>query len=618
MRLVRGGQQQARHEQLEVQAGTGGPHHVRQCEVGDVCEAGELRAGELRGLRRQTPHLVLRHAVQDRPGLLRQGTGDHEVSEAVQQVLHEPARVLAGLHHTVHHAEHGGGVVRGDGVDHVVQQGFRGEAEQAHRELVRDLALLGARDQLVQHGERVTHRARAGAHHERQHALLHGHGLLRAQLLEVGDERLRRHEPERVVVGAGADGPDDLLRLRGGEDELQMLRRLLHDLEQRVEARRGDHVRLVDDEDLVAVPDRGERGPFAQAAGVLHTAVRGRVDLQHVQRARPAGGQVPARVALAARRGRGALGAVQAAREDAGGRGLAAAARAGEEVGVVHAVLRQCGAQRDRDMVLPDHVLETVRAVAAIQGGAHPRKPIRRADGLREPGNAHARRPVPWPMTTTHMHTDAEDTIHPTQPAPDSGPLSQAEIDRLFADRHTTQLFSDEPVDLALIERAYADLRWAPTAMNNQPLRLDVVDSPEARARLAPLMIEFNREKTERAPLTLIASYDLDWHRNMGHLAPFREGFEEDAEGKPGMREGMGRTNALIQVGYLLVALRAHGLEVGPMAGFDAAAVDAEFHADRAWKSLLVINVGHAAADDEKAQQPREGRLDFDQAAQVL
>ena len=221
-------------------------------------------------------------------------------------------------------------------------------------------------------------------------------------------------------------------------------------------------------------------------------------------------------------------------------------------------------------------------------------------------------------MTTTHMHTDAEDTIHPTQPAPDAGPLSQAEIDRLFADRHTTQLFSDEPVDLALIERAYADLRWAPTAMNNQPLRLDVVDSPEARARLAPLMIEFNREKTERAPLTLIASYDLDWHRHMGHLAPFREGFEEDAEGKPGMREGMGRMNALIQVGYLLVALRAHGLEIGPMAGFDAAAVDAEFHADRAWKSLLVINVGHAAADDEKAQQPRQGRLDFDQAAQVL
>ena len=46
--------------------------------------------------------------------------------------------------------------------------------------------------------------------------------------------------------------------------------------------------------------------------------------------------------------------------------------------------------------------------------------------------------------------------------------------------------------------------------------------------------------------------------------------------------------------------------------------MDAEFHADRAWKSLLVINVGHAAADDEKAQQPRQGRLDFDQAAQVL
>ena len=221
-------------------------------------------------------------------------------------------------------------------------------------------------------------------------------------------------------------------------------------------------------------------------------------------------------------------------------------------------------------------------------------------------------------MTTTQMHTDAEDAIHPTRPGPDAGPLGRAEIDRLFAGRHTTQLFTDEPVDLALIERAYEDLRWAPTAMNNQPLRLDVVASPEARARLAPLMAGPNRAKTARAPLTLIASYDVDWHRHMGHLAPFRQGFAEEAEGKPGMREAMGRTNALIQVGYLLVALRAHGLEVGPMAGFDAAAVDAEFHPDRAWTSLLVINVGHAAADDEKAQQPRQGRLEFAQAARVL
>ena len=372
MGVIRGGQQQARHEQLEVQARAGGADHLGQGLVGDVREAGELGAGELGGLRGEAAHLVLRHAVQHRMRLVRHGAGDHEVPEAVQEVLHEPARVLAGLHHAVHGLEHGGGVVCGERVDDVVQQGLGGEAEQVHREVVVHAALGGAGDQLVQHGQGVSDGAGAGAHHQRQHARVHLGGLRGAQVLQVGDQRLRRHQPERVVVGAGADGADDLVRLRGGEDELQVLRRLLHDLQQGVEARRGDHVGLVDDEDLVAVPHRGERGALAQAAGVLHAAVRGGVDLQHVQGARAARGEVPAGVALAARGGRRALGAVEAAGQDAGRRGLAAAARTGEEVCVVHPVLGQGGPQRDRDVVLPDDLLEPVRAIAAIQGGAHP------------------------------------------------------------------------------------------------------------------------------------------------------------------------------------------------------------------------------------------------------
>src|SRR3712207_8782859 len=42
-------------------------------------------------------------------------------------------------------------------------------------------------------------------------------------------------------------------------DALPIFRRLLDDLEQRVEALGGHHVRLVDDVDLVAVPHRAER-----------------------------------------------------------------------------------------------------------------------------------------------------------------------------------------------------------------------------------------------------------------------------------------------------------------------------------------------------------------------
>ena len=148
------------------------------------------------------------------------------------------------------------------------------------------------------------------------------------------------------MVGARPDGRDHLVGLGGGEDEAQVGRRLLDELEQGVEALRGDHVGLVDDVDLVAAPHRREERLLAQVAGVVDTAVGGGVDLDHVDRARPAAGEVAAAVALAARVGDRRLLAVERAGQDPGGRGLAAAARTGEEVGVVDPVVGQRRPQR--------------------------------------------------------------------------------------------------------------------------------------------------------------------------------------------------------------------------------------------------------------------------------
>lgn len=201
----------------------------------------------------------------------------------------------------------------------------------------------------------------------------------------------------------------------------------------------------------------------------------------------------------------------------------------------------------------------------------------------------------------------------------DAPVLTEDQLALLFGGAHTTNTFTDQLVDPALIQRVYEDLRWAPTAMNNQPLRLTVVETAEARQRLVSHMAPGNQDKTQAAPLTLVVAFDPRWHEHMPHLAPHREGAREQFEDKAEMREGMGRTNALIQAGYLLLALRAHGLQVGPMAGLDAAGVDAEFHAETGWKTLVVVNVGHAPdPEDADAQRPRSGRLEFEQASRVL
>src|SRR6185312_9848170 len=207
-------------------------------------------------------------------------------------------------------------------------------AEQGYGQFVVQSGGPGTGHQLVQHGQRVADGTAAGPDHQREDTRGHRHVLLPAEQFQILHQRFRRDQPERVVVGARADGADDLVRLRGGEDELDVLRRLFDDLQQRVEAGGRDHVGLVDDEDLVAVAHRGEGGPFTQVAGVVHTAVRGGVDLNDVQAAGAAAAQFNAGIALAARSGGGAFGAVQAAGQNAGGGGLAAAARTGEQVGV--------------------------------------------------------------------------------------------------------------------------------------------------------------------------------------------------------------------------------------------------------------------------------------------
>ncbi|WP_255316471.1 malonic semialdehyde reductase [Nesterenkonia sp. Act20] len=202
-------------------------------------------------------------------------------------------------------------------------------------------------------------------------------------------------------------------------------------------------------------------------------------------------------------------------------------------------------------------------------------------------------------------------------------PTALSTVDRetmhqLFEGRHTTNLFSDGEVDLDLIERAYADARWAPTSMNSQPMRLTVLKPGARREAVVEHFKGDNSRKTSAAPMTVVVAYDPAWHEHMPTLFPHVEGLREKFAERVEFREKMGRDNAFLQAGYFILALRAHGLDVGPMAGLDAPGVDAEVHAETGWKTLMVLNVGHGPSDHEDAQYPRGARFDFTEAALVL
>src|ERR1700691_316853 len=172
------------------------------------------------------------------------------------------------------------------------------------------------------------------------------------------------------MVRPRPDRRDHLFRLRGGEDELEVLRRFLDKLEQGVEALRGHHVRLVDDVDLVAAGNRGVERTLAQITGIVPTAVAGGVDLDDVDAAGTGRGERHARLAHAARIGRGAVDAVQGAGEDTRARRLAAAARAAEEVSVIDPATSESLPERLCDVVLATDFSEGGGAVLAVEGQA--------------------------------------------------------------------------------------------------------------------------------------------------------------------------------------------------------------------------------------------------------
>ena len=197
--------------------------------------------------------------------------------------------------------------------------------------------------------------------------------------------------------------------------------------------------------------------------------------------------------------------------------------------------------------------------------------------------------------------------------------LSRNLLDTLFANAHTTNTFSNDAVDPAVIASVYEDIRWAPTQMNSQPLRLTLVHTPESRARLAPHMRKGNRDKTLAAPMTIIAAWDPYWHRKLSVLAPHKVGARDKLEDDPVARQEIGQRSAHLQIGYFILGLRAHGLHVGPMTGFNATGVDEAFHTDTGWRTEVIINVGWAPnADDPQAVRTRVSRLSFDDACQIL
>jgi 3-hydroxypropanoate dehydrogenase len=187
--------------------------------------------------------------------------------------------------------------------------------------------------------------------------------------------------------------------------------------------------------------------------------------------------------------------------------------------------------------------------------------------------------------------------------------LSAEAQDLLFREARTANTFTDEPVTDEQIAAVYDLTKYAPTAMNAQPLRIVLVRQGEARERLLKHMADGNRDKTAEAPLVAVLAADTAFHEHLPRTFPHFPGakdlFADDAA-----REEAARFNATLQAGYFFLGVRATGLAVGPMGGFDAAGLDADLFEGTSLRSLVVVNIGRPGQD---AWFDRLPRLDQDE-----
>ncbi|MDH6135001.1 3-hydroxypropanoate dehydrogenase [Kitasatospora sp. MAA4] len=193
--------------------------------------------------------------------------------------------------------------------------------------------------------------------------------------------------------------------------------------------------------------------------------------------------------------------------------------------------------------------------------------------------------------------------------------LDAAAQDLLFREARTANTFTDEPVSDEQIQAVYELVKFAPTAFNQQPLRVVLVRSPEARERLVNQLADGNKAKTAAAPLVAILAVDNEFHEELPTQFPAFPAAKDIFFSERPVREGSARLNGALQVGYFILGVRAAGLAAGPMTGFDAQGVEKEFFADGDHSVLAVVNIGKPGAD---AWYPRSPRLAYDEVVTTV
>ena len=193
--------------------------------------------------------------------------------------------------------------------------------------------------------------------------------------------------------------------------------------------------------------------------------------------------------------------------------------------------------------------------------------------------------------------------------------IEDSDLRQLFQHARTHNCWLDKPVPDTMLREIYDLVKFGPTSMNTQPLRLLFLRTAAAKERLRPHLVPANVDKATAAPVTAIVGHDLAFHEHLPRLFPHHPNAKGMFEGKLPLIEKTAFRNGSLQGGYLIIAARALGLDCGPMSGFDNAGVDLEFFAGTQIKSNFLCNLGYG---DHSKIFDRSPRFEFASVCTLL
>ena len=187
-------------------------------------------------------------------------------------------------------------------------------------------------------------------------------------------------------------------------------------------------------------------------------------------------------------------------------------------------------------------------------------------------------------------------------------------INQIFREARTHNVWLPQPVSSELLRQAYELAALGPTSANTMPARYVFLTTAQRQG--ASPSRSFVRQSRK--------NHGCSRHRHhcLGYGVPRETSKALSAKdmrsvflGNPALIEATAFRNSSLEGAYFILAARALGLDCGPMSGFDAAKVNAEFFPDGKWKANFLCNLGYG---DGTKLFPRNPRLSFDEACLIL